>query len=145
MICLAKDQEYQSMRREFRRLVGVGEDTNIAHSVLLELFRTHPEPHWVKFANGRMFAINQEYSDKYNAPLIDYINSSDSDIWSDETSDQFSVNDKQVLVSGQAMRFREKCEKEDIISYVDVIKWPLKITDNTGRELVFIAGKTIEG
>ena len=143
MNSLKHDDEYQMMRRQFRLIIGADQPQNLADEVLNELVRSHPEPHWVKFESGRMFAINQAYSDKFGIPLIEYIDSYDSNVWSDEEASKFDDNDKAALRAGHPCEFHETVNVDGHTINLKVIKWPLMV-EVAGRKIVFIAGKCEE-
>lgn len=141
----ALDKEYQAARDEFRRVFHQKYGENLMDIVALELFRTHPEVHWVKFRNGVMCAINAEYSRRYNIPTIEsYANVPDNHHWPEGVANTFNANDTLVLEKNQPMRFIEPVVVDGEEKTIHVQKWPMKILFR-GEVVELVAGRVIDG
>lgn len=140
LVDLKNDIKYQSLRKQFRSIIEFERLPSLSDTVMMELFRTHPEAHWIKFADGVMYAINEQYSKDYGIPLIDYVDKCDICVWKKETSDAFNENDKETLKQGKPCFFMENIELNGEQVVLDVLKWPMSIFIE-GQEIKFIAGK----
>lgn len=140
---LAHDEEYQINKWRFKLLINDAYPKGLAETVLTEVWRSHPEPHWVKFASGKMFAINQEYSNRFHIELIDYIDRMDRDVWDQNTADMFNVSDKEAIEKRCRVYTNEVVEVDGEKITLAVIKWPVFLTIN-GKDIVMVAGKCDE-
>lgn len=106
----------------------------------LDMFQTCPEPCWVKCSDGRMVAVNTQYTVDFGKKLEDYVDQRDSVLWGASTASRFDENDKRALRENRAINCVEAVEVGGESIVLDVIKWPVHF-DIDGNPAVFIAGK----
>lgn len=140
MNSLKEDKDYQSLRKKFRETLNTAGKADLMQELAVDIFQSHPEPHWIKYSDGRMVAVNSQYTLEFGVELDEYIGQFDTRVWDAMTSKSFDVNDKKALDENRAVECLETVEVNGESVELEVVKWPVHISIN-GKQAVFVAGK----
>lgn len=140
MNSLREDSEYQKLRRKFKDTIKNSGNSDLMRELALDMFQSCPEPCWIKYSDGRMVAVNSQYTLDFGINLDDYLGQFDTRVWDAMTAKSFDENDQRALNENRAIECIEEIELNGETIKLDVVKWPVNLTIN-GRRAVFVAGK----
>lgn len=68
---------------------------------------------WMKDEHGRYVYFNKTYETVVDTPTVHRLGKTDDELWPPETAEQFKKNDREVLITGQAVQVIEETVEPD--------------------------------
>lgn len=109
-------------------------------SELISFISCCPYPAWIKDYDTRMIYVNPAYETEYKVTVEEYNTKLDFEMWHNDSSKEYGINDKAVMESHEHVELQE--------TYVDihggehilnVVKWPL----SREGDIIGVAGMVI--
>lgn len=140
-------EEFAQLRNEFESYKEVSykreaENTKLIHNLQIKINLVEsahldlPVPQWLKDTSGTMLSINPAYERVFGVLASDYIGKKDADVWDKDIADAFLTNDREVMITKEAVQRREFIKNDYHEGYWEILKFPRY----EGRTLIGIGG-----